>query len=44
MLHKSSQIAINSMILNSFSTATAAAFVRYLTFTGTARRWGSFHY
>ena len=30
--------------MDSFSNATAAAFVRYLTFTGTARRCGSFHY
>ena len=30
--------------MDSFSTATATAFVLYLTFSGTARRCGNFHY
>ena len=34
----------NDLIVDSFSTATAAALVRYLTFTGTSRRSDSFHY
>ena len=46
ILHKSSQIAINSMIslwIHSL-LPNVVAFVRYLTFTGTAWRCGSFHY